>query len=81
MSVLSYCNANDVFLSSFEVIVLDLSAAVCVQRCLNGGRCVLPDHCFCRRGYTGFTCAGKVSRNDGTTTGNKFSAGGGPNLL
>uniref|UniRef100_A0A1A8NAW1 von Willebrand factor D and EGF domains n=1 Tax=Nothobranchius rachovii TaxID=451742 RepID=A0A1A8NAW1_9TELE len=36
------------------------SSATCKQRCLNGGRCVLPDQCFCRRGYKGLTCAIKV---------------------
>lgn len=38
-----------------------LFPAVCKQRCLNGGRCVLPDYCHCRKGYKGLTCAIKVS--------------------
>lgn len=38
-----------------------LLSAVCTRRCLNGGRCVLPDYCHCRRGFKGPTCALKVS--------------------
>lgn len=34
---------------------------MCKQHCLNGGRCLLPNYCHCRKGYTGLTCAVKVS--------------------
>lgn len=49
----------------FTVMVSIPSSAVCKQRCLNGGRCVLPDYCHCRKGYQGLTCAIKV--NTGVT--------------
>lgn len=31
-------------------------AAVCNQTCLNGGTCVAPGQCACRRGYEGASC-------------------------
>lgn len=31
-------------------------AAVCSQPCLNGGECVRPGVCHCRKGYVGGSC-------------------------
>lgn len=35
-------------------------AAICNQKCLHGGRCVLPNVCSCRDGYSGVKCEKKV---------------------
>ena len=31
-------------------------AAICSSPCENGGECIAPETCACRRGYTGSTC-------------------------
>lgn len=31
-------------------------SAICNQTCLNGGECVAPGQCQCRRGYMGSSC-------------------------
>lgn len=38
-----------------------LNTALCKRKCQNGGKCVLPNFCQCRSGYTGSTCAARVS--------------------
>lgn len=34
--------------------------AICNQKCLHGGRCVFPNVCSCRDGYSGVKCEKKV---------------------
>lgn len=35
-------------------------SAVCNQKCLYGGSCILPNVCSCRPGYTGVNCRKKI---------------------
>jgi hypothetical protein len=36
--------------------MLFLIAAICNQTCLNGGECLSPGNCTCRKGYIGPSC-------------------------
>lgn len=38
-----------------------ISTALCEQKCLYGSRCIRPNVCACRKGYSGVLCSHKVS--------------------
>lgn len=50
------------FFTKFSLLKLrpSLGIAVCSQKCLFGGKCVSPNVCSCRPGYTGLLCGKRI---------------------